>query len=99
MILTNLHLSLSGGASTFVSVSTSLLQALVKASTMKNPRIAIVALDHPLLNKPNKTLYAAEIMQMLKGRGLAWWARYKGIAGKQTTHLFSLNFTNTGQND
>ena len=40
-ILTNLHLSLSGGASTFVSVSTSLLQALVKASKMKDPRIAV----------------------------------------------------------
>ncbi|EDU50387.1 conserved hypothetical protein [Pyrenophora tritici-repentis Pt-1C-BFP] len=40
-ILTNLHLSLSGGASTFVSVSTSLLQALVKASNMKEPIIAI----------------------------------------------------------
>jgi len=95
MILTNLHLSLSGGASTFVSVSTSLLQAIVKASTMKDPRIAIVALDHPLLNEPNKTLHAAEIMQMLKGRGLAWWARYKGIAGNLTTQLSSVDFANT----
>ncbi|RMZ72099.1 hypothetical protein GMOD_00007093 [Pyrenophora seminiperda CCB06] len=79
-IFSNLHLSLSGGASTFVSVSTSLLQAMVKASAMENPRIAIVALDHPLLKEPNKTMHAAEIMQMLKGEGLAWWARYKGIA-------------------
>jgi hypothetical protein len=41
MLLTNLHLSMSGGASAFVSLSTSLLQALVKASTMDKPRIAV----------------------------------------------------------
>ncbi|KAF5850663.1 hypothetical protein GGP41_010296 [Bipolaris sorokiniana] len=40
-LLTNLHLCLKGGASTFVSLSTSLLQALVKASTMDDPWIAI----------------------------------------------------------
>ncbi|CAN9301975.1 unnamed protein product [Alternaria alternata] len=80
MILTNLHLSMSGGASAFVSVSTSLLQALVKASTMEDPRIAVVALDHALLQQPNKTLPAAEILRMLKAEGQAWWARYKGHA-------------------
>ncbi|KAB2108063.1 hypothetical protein AG0111_0g4548 [Alternaria gaisen] len=80
MILTNLHLSMSGGASAFVSVSTSLLQAPVKASTMEDPRIAIVALDHASLQQPNKTLPAAEIMRMLKAEGQAWWARYKGHA-------------------
>jgi hypothetical protein len=41
MVLTNLHLSMRGGASTFVSVGTSLLQVMVKASIMENPRIAI----------------------------------------------------------
>jgi hypothetical protein len=41
MLLTNMHLSMSGGASTFVSVSTSLLQVMVKASTMTDPRIAV----------------------------------------------------------
>jgi hypothetical protein len=41
IVLTNLHLSMRGGASTFVSVGTSLLQVMVKASTMENPRIAI----------------------------------------------------------
>ncbi|EMD90035.1 hypothetical protein COCC4DRAFT_93780, partial [Bipolaris maydis ATCC 48331] len=40
-LLTNLHLCLKGGASTFVSLSTSSLQALVKASTMDDPRIAV----------------------------------------------------------
>ncbi|KAI4911862.1 hypothetical protein J4E90_006679 [Alternaria incomplexa] len=80
MLLTNLHLSMSGGASAFVSVSTSLLQALVKASTMFEPRIAVIALDHPLLTEPHKTLPAADVMRMLKAEGQAWWARYKGHA-------------------
>jgi hypothetical protein len=40
-LLTNSHLSKSGGKSAFVSVSTSLLQVLVKASAMDNPRIAV----------------------------------------------------------
>ena len=48
MILTNLHLSMSGGASAFVSVSTSLLQALVKASTMEDPRIAVGMFHSPI---------------------------------------------------
>ncbi|KAF7672187.1 hypothetical protein GT037_009697 [Alternaria burnsii] len=80
MFLSNLHLSMSGGASAFVSVSTSLLQALVKASTMEDPRIAVVALDHALLQQPHKTLPAADILRMLKAEGQAWWARYKGHA-------------------
>ncbi|RAR10903.1 hypothetical protein DDE82_000874 [Stemphylium lycopersici] len=80
MLLTNLHLSMKGGASAFVSLSTSLLQALVKASTMDNPRIAVVALDHPLLTEPNKTLLAADVLRMLKDDGQAWWAKYKGYA-------------------
>jgi hypothetical protein len=36
-----LDLSLKGGASTFISLSTSLLQALVKASSMNDPKIAV----------------------------------------------------------
>ncbi|KAL6151255.1 hypothetical protein ACJBU6_10243 [Exserohilum turcicum] len=80
MIFTNLHLSLTGGASTFVSLSTSLLQVLVKASTMHDPRIAVVALDHPTLTTRHKTLPAAAVLRMLKSEGLAWWARYKGHA-------------------
>lgn len=93
-----IDLCLKGGASTFVSLSTSLLQALVKASAMNDPRIALgkfhsstqtsvlpnsspVALDHPLLTAPNKTLQAADMLCMLKAEGQAWWARYKGHAG------------------
>ncbi|KAF1832717.1 hypothetical protein BDW02DRAFT_410809 [Decorospora gaudefroyi] len=80
ILLTNLHLSMSGGTSAFVSVSASLLQAMVKALAMENPRIAVVALDHPLLTEPNKTLHAAEVLLMLKKENQAWWARYKGHA-------------------
>jgi hypothetical protein len=40
-LLTNRHLSKKGGASAFVSVSTSLLQMLVKASAMVEPMIAV----------------------------------------------------------
>ncbi|RYN64416.1 hypothetical protein AA0117_g12490 [Alternaria alternata] len=49
MIFSTWHLSMSGGASPFVSVSTSLLQALVKASTMEDPRIAI-SMSHSQIN-------------------------------------------------
>jgi hypothetical protein len=61
-LLCNLHFSMtSGGASAWISVSTSLLQALVKACSMERPRIALIDLDHATLRAPNKTLYAAEV--------------------------------------
>lgn len=41
-----------------------------------------VALGHPSLTTPNKTLAAADVLRMLKSEGQAWWARYKGHAGK-----------------
>ncbi|KAH6878194.1 hypothetical protein BKA58DRAFT_452211 [Alternaria rosae] len=100
MLLTNLHLSMSGGASAFVSVSTSLLQALVKASTMFEPRIAV---------KPHKTLPAADVMRMLKAEGQAWWARYKGHAERMIwasipvaavlSHFPLSNLTNLSRNN
>jgi len=40
------------------------------------------ALDHPTLAEPNKTLYAKDVLQELKSRGGAWWARYRGICGE-----------------
>ncbi|KAH7402472.1 hypothetical protein BKA66DRAFT_1447, partial [Pyrenochaeta sp. MPI-SDFR-AT-0127] len=65
LFLANLHLCMQGGSSSsFVSISTSLLQVLVKASTMVEPRIAVIALDHPALCEPNKTLEAAEILKV-----------------------------------
>ncbi|KAF2823324.1 hypothetical protein CC86DRAFT_384695 [Ophiobolus disseminans] len=80
-LLSNLHLSMnSGGASTWVSVSTSLLQALVKACSMERPRIAIIDLGHPSLQEPNKMLKTSEVLCNLKSDGQAWWARYKGHA-------------------
>jgi hypothetical protein len=78
-ILMNIHLSMKGGSSAFVSTTTSLLQALTKASSMSRPHIAVVLLDHPTLTKPHKTLHAAESLKDLKEQGQAWWARYKGI--------------------
>jgi len=41
LLLAHSHLSMRGGASSYVSVSTSLLQALVKAASMQEPRIAV----------------------------------------------------------
>jgi hypothetical protein len=53
--LLNCHLSIDGGASAFVSVTTSLIQAFVKASNgMSRPFLSIIMLDHPLLGEPNK---------------------------------------------
>ncbi|KAF2132386.1 hypothetical protein P153DRAFT_383270 [Dothidotthia symphoricarpi CBS 119687] len=60
------HLSLKGNTSAFVSVSTSLLQAMVYASSMENPNIAIIDLNHPSLNQPNKKHYAADVVRWLK---------------------------------
>ncbi|KAH7073382.1 hypothetical protein FB567DRAFT_633216 [Paraphoma chrysanthemicola] len=80
-LLTNWHLSMSGGgASAWVSVSVSLLQALTKACSMDRPQIALINLAHPTLTVPNKTLKAAEVLSSLKADGQAWWARYKGHA-------------------
>jgi hypothetical protein len=78
-ILMNIHLSMKGGSSAFVSTTTSLLQVLTKASSMSRPHIAVILLDHPTLAKPHKTLHAAESLKDLKAQGQAWWARYKGI--------------------
>ncbi|KAG9189682.1 hypothetical protein G6011_06550 [Alternaria panax] len=74
------HLSMSGGTSPYITVCTSLLQTLAKASNMQHPRIAVVALDHPLLQEPNRILHAAETIRMLKSEGLIEWARYEGHA-------------------
>jgi hypothetical protein len=78
-ILMNIHLSMEGGSSTFISTTTSLLQAFTKASSMSKPHLAVVLLDHPTLKKTHKTLHAAESLKNLKEQGQAWWARYKGI--------------------
>lgn len=39
---------------------------------MVKPKIAVIALDHPLLNKPYKTLEAAQLLKLLKREGQAW---------------------------
>jgi hypothetical protein len=78
-ILMNIHLSMKGGSSAFVSTTSSLLQAFTKASSMSKPHIAVILLDHPTLTKPHRTIHAAESLKDLKEQGQAWWARYKGI--------------------
>ncbi|KAH7127027.1 hypothetical protein B0J11DRAFT_579445 [Dendryphion nanum] len=82
MILSNSHLSVLGNdtGSCFVSTTTSLIQALTYASSMNDPRIAIINLDHQSLKTPNKKHHAASILSWLKSNGQANWARYKGTA-------------------
>ncbi|KAF1913627.1 hypothetical protein BDU57DRAFT_541030 [Ampelomyces quisqualis] len=78
-ILTHTHLSKQGGPSAFVSTTTSLLQALTKASAMLQPHIAVIDLSHPSLAEvPHKVLHAADCLRYLKAQGQAGWARYKG---------------------
>ncbi|KAH8726812.1 hypothetical protein GQ44DRAFT_612716 [Phaeosphaeriaceae sp. PMI808] len=79
-ILLNIHFCMSGGASAWISVSTSLLQALVKACSMEQPRLALIDLGHPLLGGA-KTLSAYDQLRELKRQGQAYWARYKGCSG------------------
>jgi hypothetical protein len=67
--LLNCHLSIEGGASAFVSVSESLIQAFVKASNgMTRPFLSIIMLDHPLLAEPNKMLHAEHVLRRLKSK-------------------------------
>jgi hypothetical protein len=75
-----MHLCMTSGTSPFVSISSSLVQSLVKASAMRQPRIALIALDHPTLTAPHKLLHAKTALRKLKPQGQASWARYRGNA-------------------
>jgi hypothetical protein len=67
-LLAACHLHKEGGESTFISVSNSLLWALVKASSdMVKPRIAIIALDHTALK--DKMIHTQRVLQRLKAQG------------------------------
>jgi hypothetical protein len=57
-----------------ISVFTSLLEALVKAASMKHPRIALIDLSHPSLQIK---LPAANVLRDLKKIGQTQWARTK----------------------
>ncbi|KAF2467152.1 uncharacterized protein BDR25DRAFT_195517, partial [Lindgomyces ingoldianus] len=76
-ILAIAHLSLTGNASCWVSVSTSLLQILNYASVMEDPQLAVILLDHPILNEPDKKIHAGHLLGWLKKNGQARWANYK----------------------
>jgi hypothetical protein len=79
-IFLNTHFSFTGGSSAFISSTTSLLQALCRASNMSKPHLAVVLID-TLTTEPFKTIPAAEALKDLKSNGQARWARrYKGKA-------------------
>jgi hypothetical protein len=63
-----------------ISVFTSLLESLVKAAQMVRPSLAVIDLNHPSLQEPGKLLSAANILQDLKKKGQAQWARTKHLA-------------------
>ena len=85
MPLVKLHLTPEGSesGSCFISITTSLVQALTYASNMKDPGIAVIDMTHPALNMPSKMHHAKDLIAMLKGLGE--WERpdYKGT----TEHL------------
>lgn len=73
------HFSRDGGQSSFVSVFSSFLQSLAKASDLYRPRLALIDLNHPtLISEPNKRLHAGELLRTLKARGECRFARYRG---------------------
>lgn len=92
MLMLNQHLSMeSKTPSYFISVSTSLLASLSKASGMTNPSIAIIDMRHPLLAEPNKMLHVEPYLRWLKSNGQAQWARYKGTNAFERSLLIRCN--------
>ena len=45
---------------------------------MDRPRLALIDLDAPPLQEPNKVHHAADVFPWLKSQGLVRWARYRG---------------------
>lgn len=65
------------------SISVSMQNSLELQDARCITNHATVALNHPLLQEPNKVLHAAETLRMLKSEDLVQWARYKGHAGNK----------------
>ncbi|KAL5409623.1 hypothetical protein PMIN06_008972 [Paraphaeosphaeria minitans] len=80
LLLSNTHLSRTGNASAYISVATSLVQALNYAMAMEDPQIAVVDLSAASLQEPWKKLRASDLLRELKAMGQARWARYRGTA-------------------
>jgi hypothetical protein len=80
LLTCNSHFGNDKIPSYWISVFTSLLEALVKAASMNRPRIAIIDLGHESLKVPDKVLPAAAILQELKKMGQAQWARTQHLA-------------------
>ena len=75
---------------------------------MKDPKIALVDLNHPCLQEPGKKLEASSILAWLKKNRLARWARYRGcteilfwasIPLEAIVHTFSLSKLTTLSRD
>jgi hypothetical protein len=69
LVTCNSHFGQDKIPSYWISVFTSLLETLVKAASMKRPRIAIIDLHHPSMQVPDKMLPAAKVMRELKSSG------------------------------
>ncbi|KAL5119553.1 hypothetical protein ACEQ8H_002618 [Pleosporales sp. CAS-2024a] len=63
--------------SSFVSVFSSLLEALVKAATMSRPHISMIDLTSQSLQVPNKVLPASVVLKDLQAQGQVLMARTK----------------------
>lgn len=97
-ILASLHLCKDGDTPVYISTASvsivvhnytkatntlqSLIQALSYAKDMKQPSIALIDLNSPMLQQEQKLHHAAEVFPWLKSQGLARWARYKGKSAK-----------------
>ncbi|ORY19703.1 hypothetical protein BCR34DRAFT_595166 [Clohesyomyces aquaticus] len=79
MYLAHAHMSLFGNASVFVSVTTSLLQAINYAHEFdSDAQIAVINLDHISLKEQHKKHQANDLLSWMQSQGQAQWARYKG---------------------
>ncbi|KAF2007383.1 hypothetical protein P154DRAFT_118626 [Amniculicola lignicola CBS 123094] len=80
--------------STFVSVVASLLQLLSRyASTMSDPRVAVIALDHPDLNEPHKLHHAKDVIKHVRRqtpyRGTKEYLSWGNLPKSCLLHVFS----------
>ncbi|KAF1958675.1 hypothetical protein CC80DRAFT_502613 [Byssothecium circinans] len=79
LFLGHRHLSKTGGdASAYISVTTSLLQAMKYAATQRDPHIGLINLSHQSLQQEHKVIHAAKIIRKLRQHSQLSWTKYKG---------------------
>ncbi|CAO2657533.1 Nn.00g036590.m01.CDS01 [Neocucurbitaria sp. VM-36] len=78
-IIAHLHLSKDGDSPLFIATSSSLIQVLVIASKLKNPRIATIELSSDSLQEAHKVSHAAEVFKDLKRFGVKLPYKYRGF--------------------